>query len=113
MTGSPAKPDDRVEDDIGTGRRGHQARNADEHLSAGRDAVAHHPGERLVADDHNLGVQLGRLGQQCLRGALGRQGDDPEPLGLAPQYIDGLGADRAGRSQQADGAHQLTRGGTL
>ena len=41
-------------------------------------------------------------GQQGGVAAAGREADDPEPPGVAPHDVSGLGPDRPGRAEQDD-----------
>ena len=83
---------------------------ADDHLghpAAGgalRDQVAHRVGVAAGQADQ-LDAELHRLlGDGVRVGPAGRQRDNAEPVGVRAHDPAGLGADRAGRPQQRDGA---------
>ena len=58
--------------------------------------------ERRVADGHHLGAEPAGLGGQRVDRALGAEGHHLEPLGARLDHLEGLGADGAGRPDQAD-----------
>ena len=109
----PSETDDGIEHHVRGAGGGHQARHSHQHLRTRRDTVTHHAIEGLVTDDHDVGAEHRRLRQEGLGRTVGGQRHHAEPLGLAEQHVYGLGADGAGGAQQADGAHQVTRDGTL
>ena len=106
----PGEADHGIEHHVGTGGGGHQALVPDHDLGPGRDAVTDQRIEGRIPDDHQRRVEQGGLSQQQLGRALGGQGGHPEAPRRTLQDVDGLGPDRAGRSQHADGAHQFIRG---
>ncbi len=101
---------DTVEDDVGS-LSGQRARGGRPH----HDPDAAGPGPLQRVADGLLGVLAGHaddadpqpcglLGQQLGPATLRGEGDDTEPVGVAHDDVDGLGADRPGRAEQNDAA---------
>ena len=106
VTGRPAKPTTPLTT-TSAGRWRRPARPsapASTSVPAGTRSASS-PARAGVADGHQLGPQaLGLRGQEVDR-ALGGEGDHPERPGSAVDDLDGLGADRPRRADQAHRPH--------
>ena len=78
----------------------------------GGTASATSAARRSSPDDHQLGVQVVGLGHQPVDRRPRPERDHLEAVGLGPHHVDGLGADRPGRTGHGDGRHGHARKGT-
>ena len=102
--------DDAVDAHVGLGAQAGEALLPDPQL-ARRERRLELVEVGAVGHRHHRRAEAGRLRSQ--RGdvaAAGAERDDPEPVGLGVDDVDGLGADRAGRAGQRDGGGQPPNG---
>ncbi len=105
----PGEADHAIDDDVGmTGDLG-QGVGPDQHLDAGRDPAGQLAGPSRIGDGDLERAQLHRLLDQPVDRRRRPDRDDPVVPRLGPDDIDGLGADRSRRTNQADRLHAAIR----
>ena len=105
VTGSPAKPTTPLTTTRPPSRRPASPSGPATHLDPRRQPAGQVGGQGRVADGHHLGTEPRRPGRPAVHRALGGQGHHLEPVGLGRHHLERLGADRAGRPDQADRLH--------
>ena len=102
VTRRPAKPTTPLTHTSATAPRSANAASPARTSVPAGDAVVDGGGATLVADDHQLGMQLVGLAHESVGRRPGAERHDLEPVGLGPHHVDGLGPDRSGRPGDRD-----------
>ncbi len=108
------RADQTVHHDVGLGFAGDGLGGigTDDQLHAGERAqlLLHVVGRVLVGDGHQRRQEFPDLPhEQILVGTARGQADDLEPIGIAPDHVEGLRADGAGRAEDGERPHPVKR----